>query len=135
MENVQASELTAQAARLYQDAKALLLEGGAENLEKAEKMVVDAKGLAERANKLSEIEAALSEQKETLPPGEKAPRNVKNFGGLNDFLGGVFQEKKRGRHDPRLAYIKGDTESTNWVSVAGNVTPAQIGRASCRERV
>lgn len=125
MENVQASELTAQAARLYQDAKALLLEGGAENLEKAEKMVVDAKGLAERANKLSEIEAALSEQKETLPPGEKAPRNVKNFGGLNDFLGGVFQEKKRGRHDPRLAYIKGDTESTNWVSVAGNVTPAQ----------
>jgi len=125
MENIQASELTATAAKLYQDAKALLLEGGAENLQKAEAMVADAKEHARRANHLSDIESALAEQKAAAPTAEKATRSAKSFGGLNDFFGSVFQEKKRGRHDPRLAFIKGETEVGNWVSVAGNVTPDQ----------
>jgi len=126
MENIQASELTATAAKLYQDAKALLLEGGAENLQKAEAMVADAKEHARRANHLSDIESALAEQKAAAPVEEKATRQPAEFKALSEFLVSTFATAKRHKHDPRLRYTK--TEGENDWTVAAGVTP-QAGKA------
>ena len=99
MENLQASELTAQAAQLYQQAKGLLLEGGAENIAKAEAVIADAKAAAKRAALLSDLESVAREQRDAAP---KVAAQRTAFKSLGDFAMGVHATKRRNMPDPRL---------------------------------
>ena len=101
MENLQASELTAQAAQLYQQAKGLLIEGGAENIAKAEAMIADAKATARRAAMLSDIEAVAREQKGAAQPA-RTTSGKRAFGSMADFATAVYNTKRRMQPDPRL---------------------------------
>jgi HK97 family phage major capsid protein len=105
VENTTASQLTTDAARLYQEAKALLLAGGADNMEKAERMVADAKEFARRANHLSDIESALAEQKAVTPlPTAAKPQGFKS---IAEFMSHVYLTKRRNAApDPRLRSAK-----------------------------
>lgn len=100
MENITTSELTAQAARLYAEAKTALLDGSAESMTKAEGMIAEAKELQKRAAMLSDLEGLATEAKATAPQaGKAAPAGFANLG---DFLNGVFQTKRRNNPDARI---------------------------------
>lgn len=101
MENITTSELTAQAARLYAEAKTALLDGSAESMTKAEGMIAEAKALQKRAAMLSDLEGMATEAKATAPQAHKTEAK-RDFEGLGDFLNGVFQTKRRGVPDARV---------------------------------
>ena len=100
MENITTSELTAQAARLYAEAKTALLDGSAESMTKAEGMIAEAKALQKRAAMLSDLESMATEAKATAPQAKTEAK--RDFDGLGDFLNGVFQTKRRGVPDARV---------------------------------
>jgi len=100
VENITTSELTAQAARLYAEAKTALLDGSAESMTKAEGMIAEAKALQKRAAMLSDLEGLATEAKATAPQAKTEAK--RDFDGLGDFLNGVFQTKRRGVPDARV---------------------------------
>jgi len=100
VENITTSELTAQAARLYAEAKTALLDGSAESMTKAEGMIAEAKALQKRAAMLSDLESMATEAKATAPQAKTEAK--RDFDGLGDFLNGVFQTKRRGVPDARV---------------------------------
>lgn len=100
MENITTSELTAQAARLYAEAKSALLDGSAESMTKAEGMIAEAKALQKRAAMLSDLEGMATEAKATAPQAKAESKP--GFDSLGDFLNGVYQTKRRGVPDPRV---------------------------------
>ena len=100
MENITTSELTAQAARLYAEAKTALLDGSAESMTKAEGMIAEAKALQKRAAMLSDLEGLATEAKATAPQAKAESKT--GFDSLGDFLNGVYQTKRRGVPDPRV---------------------------------
>ena len=100
MENITTSELTAQAARLYAEAKSALLDGSAESMTKAEGMIAEAKALQKRAAMLSDLEGMATEAKATAPQAKSETKT--GFDSLGDFLNGVYQTKRRGVPDARV---------------------------------
>jgi len=100
VENITTSELTAQAARLYAEAKTALLDGSAESMTKAEGMIAEAKALQKRAAMLSDLEGLATEAKATAPQAKAESKT--GFDSLGDFLNGVYQTKRRGVPDPRV---------------------------------
>lgn len=100
MENITTSELTAQAARLYAEAKTALLDGSAESMTKAEGMIAEAKALQKRAAMLSDLEGLATEAKATAPQAKTESKT--GFDSLGDFLNGVYQTKRRGVPDARV---------------------------------
>src|SRR5690606_30375719 len=92
--------LTAQAARLYAEAKSALLDGSAESMTKAEGMIAEAKALQKRAAMLSDLEGMATDAKATAPQAKSETKT--GFDSLGDFLNGVHKTKRQGVPDPRV---------------------------------
>lgn len=100
MENITTSELTANAAQRFNEAKAALLAGDGESLVKAEVLLTEGKALQKRAAMLSDLEALATAERAAAP--QSKAQGAADFGSLGEFLNGVFQTQIRHNPDARV---------------------------------
>lgn len=121
---ISVQEYEAQAAVLFQQAKAILTDPNStqEDIAKVEQMVTDAKGLKDRAFKLEEVGRAAAEFEQKADAANQKPAKAKrnrwypsakgsNFNGpdsWDDFMGSMFDawESKGHNLDERLLTLK-----------------------------
>lgn len=114
-----ASELLVQRQNLLKDAHALLSNptSGAEDVEKAQKMLTDADALNAKASALKKIELELGAPQPEQEHGH-TPSGFKNFG---DFVDTLVDSRASKKTDPRLRRHV-DSEETRAMDGAGRST-------------